>query len=101
MTRIKANSAVEYESTIIKLSRDKYPIAYQAKLEELVEKNCYNSIEDAENDNPHFYIEVEIYYDKHHGLFAVETEAIESDAESICSPYTKESLMYSDDETKY
>lgn len=98
MARIKANSAEDYESTIIRLSRDRYPIAYQAKLEELVEQNCYGSIEEAESDNPYFDIEVEMYYDKHHGLFAVETEAIESDAESIRSPYTGESMMYCDEE---
>lgn len=98
MARIKTNSAEDYESTTIRLSRSKYPIAYQAKLEELVEQNCYDSIEKAESNNPYFDIEVEMYYDKHHGLFAVEAEAIESDAESICSPYTGESLMYCDEE---
>jgi hypothetical protein len=98
MARIKANSAEDYESTIIRLSRDRYPIAYQAKLEELVEQNCYGSIEEAESDNPYFDIEVEMYYDKHHGLFAVESGAIESNAESICSPYTGEYMEDSDEE---
>jgi hypothetical protein len=98
MARIKANSAEDYESTIIRLSKDRYPIAYQAKLEELVEQNCYGSIEEAESDNPYFDIEVEMYYDKHHGLFAVESEAIESNAESICSPYTREYMEDSDEE---
>lgn len=98
MARIKANSAEDYESTIIRLSRDRYPIAYQAKLEELVEQNCYGSIEEAESDNPYFDIELEMYYDKHHGLFAVESGAIESNAESICSPYTGEYMEDSDEE---
>lgn len=98
MARIKANSAEDYESTIIRLSRDRYPIAYQAKLEELVEQNCYGSIEEAESDNPYFDIELEMYYDKHHGLFAVESGAIESNAESICSPYTGEYMEDNDEE---
>lgn len=98
MARIKANSAEDYESTIIRLSKDRYPIAYQAKLEELVEQNCYGSIEEAESDNPYIDIELEMYYDKHHGLFAVESGAIESNAESICSPYTGEYMEDSDDE---
>ena len=98
MARIKANSAEEYESTIIRLSRDRYPIAYQAKLEELVEQGLYKTINDAEIDNPYIDIELEMYYDKHHGLFAVESGAIESNAESICSPYTGEYMEDSDEE---
>ena len=98
MAQIKANSAEEYESTIIRLSRDRYPIAYQAKLEELVEQGLYKTINDAEVDNPYVDIELEMYYDKHHGLFAVESGAIESNAESICSPYTGEYMEDSDEE---
>lgn len=98
MARIKANSAEKYESTIIRLSKNRYPIAYQAKLEELVEQNCYDSIEKAESDNPYFDIELEMYYDKHHGLYAVESGAIESNAESICSPYTGEYMENCDEE---
>lgn len=98
MARIKANSAEKYESTIIRLSKNRYPIAYQAKLEELVEQNCYDSIEKAEIDNPYFDIELEMYYDKHHGLYAVESGAIESNAESICSPYTGEYMENCDEE---
>ena len=98
MARIKANSAEKYESTIIRLSKNRYPIAYQAKLEELVEQNCYDSIEKAESDNPYFDIELEMYYDKHHGLYAVESGAIESNAERICSPYTGEYMEDCDEE---
>ena len=98
MARIKANPADKYENFVVRLSRHNNPIAYQAKLEELVEQELYKTIDDAEIDNPYIDIELEMYYDKHHGLFAVESGAIESDAESICSPYTGESLMYCDDE---
>lgn len=33
---------------------------------------------------------LELYYEKHHGLFAVESESLEGTPEAICSPYTKE-----------
>ena len=98
MARVKANPADKYENFVVRLSRYNNPIAYQAKLEELVEQNCYGSIEEAEIDNPYFDIELEMYYDKHHGLFAVESGAIESNAESICSPYTGEYMEDSDEE---
>lgn len=85
---VKLNSAENYESITIIIDREQYPIAYQAKLEELVEQNCYNNIEEAEKDNPSFEIECEIYYDKHSGLFAVEAEAVECG--TIYSPYDGE-----------
>ena len=90
MARVKANPADKYENFVVRLSRHNNPIAYQAKLEELVEQKLYKTINDAEIDNPYIDIDLEIYYDKHHGLFAVESGAIESNAESICSPYTAE-----------
>ena len=90
MARVKANPADNCEIIEIKLSRDFNPIAYQAKLEELVEQGLYKTIEDAESDYPSITIDLELYYDKHHGLYGVESGAIESNAESICSPYTAE-----------
>jgi hypothetical protein len=90
MARVKANPAEKFESIEVNLSRNSNPIAYQAKLDELVEQGLYETVEEAEIDNPYFYIELEMYYDKHHGLYAVESAAIESNAESICSPYTGE-----------
>lgn len=93
MARVKANPAGKYESIDIKLSRNSKPIAYQAKLEELVEQGLYETVEEAEKENPTITIELELYYDKHHGLFGVEADAIESNAESICSPYTGEYMV--------
>ena len=93
MARVKANPAEKYEGIDIKLSRNSNPIAYQAKLEEFVEIGLYETVEDAEIDNPYIDIELEMYYDKHHGLYAVESGAIESNAESICSPYTGEYMI--------
>ena len=98
MARVKANPAGKYESIDIKLSRNSNPIAYQTKLEELVEQGLYETVEEAEQEYPTITIELELYYDKHHGLFAVESDAIESNAESICSPYTGEYMENCDEE---
>ena len=93
MARIQANSADNYESINVVLTKDRYPIAYRAKMEELVEQGCYETIEDAEIDNPRIDIDLELYYDKHSGLFGVESGAIEYGAESICSPYSGEYMI--------
>lgn len=98
MARIKANPAEKFESIEVKLSRNSNPIAYLSKLDELVEQGLYETVEEAEIDNPFIYIELEMYYDKHHGLYAVESGAIESNAESICSPYTGEYMEDWDEE---
>ena len=85
---VKLNSAENYDGIIIIVDKEKYPIAYRNKIEELVEQGCYETIEDAERDNPTFEMECELYYDKHSGLFAVESGAVESG--TIYSPYSGE-----------
>ena len=85
---VKLNTSDNYESIKVTLSKVEYPIAYNNKIEELVEEGLYKTTEDAENDNPTIEIEMEIYYEKHYGLFAVESEAVESG--TIYSPYTSE-----------
>lgn len=85
---VKLNTYDNYESIKVTLSKGEYPIAYNNKIEELVEQGLYKTTEDAENDNPTIEIEMEIYYEKHYGLFAVESEAVESG--TIYSPYTSE-----------
>ena len=85
---VKLNSAENYEGITIIIDKEQYPIAYRNKIEELVEQGLYDTIEDAENDNPSFEMDCEIYYDKHSGLFAVESGAVESGL--IYSPYSGE-----------
>lgn len=85
---VKLNTSDNYESIKVTLSKVEYPIAYNNKIEELVEEGLYKTTEDAENDNPTIEIEMEIYYEKHYGLFAVESAAVESG--TIYSPYTSE-----------
>jgi hypothetical protein len=89
MDKIKVNNADCYESFTVILHEDIFPIAHKNKVDELVESGAFDSREEARqwvNTTP---IELELYYEKHSGLFAVEAEAIESCSESLCSPYTK------------
>ena len=93
---VKLNSAENYESITIIIDKEQQPIAYTNKIEELVEQGLYESIEEAENDNPFFEIECEFYYEKHSGLFAVETGAVESGC--VYSPYSGELCEEYDEE---
>lgn len=93
MARVQANSADNFESINIVVTKDRYPIVYRRKIEELVEDGAYETIEDAEIDNPRIEIDLELYYDKGWGLYGVESDAVSSSAESICSPYTGESMI--------
>lgn len=89
MEKIKVNNEDCIESIWITLDERKYPIAHKNKVDELIESGAFNSVEEAKewvNNTP---IELELYYEKHSGLFAVEAEAIDSGMESLCSPYTK------------
>ena len=83
---VKLNSAENYEGITIILDKEQYPIAYRNKIEELVEQGTYDTIEEAEDDNPSIEIDCEIYYEKHSGLFVVESGAVESGL--IYSPYS-------------
>jgi len=75
----------------VQLSKEHTPVAYQKKLEELVETGAFDTQEEAEkwlNQNP---IVLEIYYEKGTGLFAVESEALECG--TVKSPYTGNELV--------
>lgn len=85
---VKLNGADFYEPLKITIDSVHTPIAYNNKIEELVEQNVYPNKEVAERANPYFEIECEIYYQKHCGLFAVEEGAVESG--TIYSPYDGE-----------
>ena len=86
---VKLNNSDEYESIgTIKLSKEKFPKAFQAKVEELLEEKVCETVEEAERIIKDMEFELEIYYEKGTGLFAVESEAVESG--TIYSPYTAE-----------
>lgn len=80
----------EPEVIEIKLSKDKYPIAYNNKLEELIGLGV--SKEEAEKWIDDSVFVMELIYEKDAGLFAIESDAIESSIETLCSPYTKENI---------
>ena len=66
-----------------KLTKEKFPIAYQKKMEELVEQGLTE--QEAEDCLKEMEFELEVYYHKTYGLFAVESGAVESG--NIYSPY--------------
>lgn len=85
---VKLNNAESYEPIFITLTEKDTPIAYKNKIDELVEQGCYPNEEEAKMDNAEIKIECEIYYEKHSGVFAVESGAVESG--TIYSPYSGE-----------
>jgi hypothetical protein len=86
---VKLNSAEEMEMIgKIRLAKDKFPIAFNNKVEELLEEGVCNTKEEAEKIVNDIIFELEIYYEKGHGLFAVECEAVESG--TIYSPYSRD-----------
>ena len=90
---IKLNKPGTEETVEVILSETKYPIAFANKLAELMESHAFDSEAEARQwlaTNP---ICLELYYEKHRGLFAVESEALEGTPEEICSPYTKEPFV--------
>ena len=89
MEKIKVNDVDCYESIMVILDEKKYPIAHQNKVDELIECGAFESVAEAKewvNTTP---IELELYYEKKAGLFAVESDAIECYGDCLCSPYTK------------
>ena len=70
------------------MSKEKFPKAYKAKVEELIEEGVCATEAEAEKLVDDMAFELEIYYEKGTGLFAVESEAVESG--TIYSPYTAE-----------
>lgn len=90
---VKANDDEHYESINVILNREKTPIAFQNKLDELMEEGAFDTEEEAIKwieTNP---IELELYYEKGYGLFAVESGAVESNSDLV-SPYTKAEFEY-------
>ena len=97
MEKIKVNDLNVYESINIILDEHKFPIAHKNKVDELMEQGAFESREEARqwvNSTP---IELELYYEKHSGLFGVEAEAVESAHETLCSPYTKTEFVFESD----
>lgn len=73
------------------LTPEKYPIAFKNKVDELIEQGVFNSRTKAEHWVRTTPICLELLYEKHSGLFAVESEALETD--TCVSPYTNKNII--------
>lgn len=94
---VKLNNSDSFETPQIfvsngqvyfKLDKENTPIAYQNKIDELIEQGAFNTKEEAEQWLEDLFFEMEIYYEKGYGLFAVECDAVSSG--TIYSPYSGE-----------
>ena len=79
---MKLHPAGKEEVINLYLDENQHPIAYKAKLDELM--NCGMSEQDARNAIADG-ITMEVYYSPNQGFFLVESEAIEST--TIFNPY--------------
>lgn len=89
---IEVNDKFHIESVNIQLSRDKTPIAFKNKLNELMEQGCFETEEEAIEFIESAPIKMELYYEKGHGLIMVESEALDNNWD-VFSPYTKEPFI--------
>ena len=87
---MKINPPESCETIEVLLTEDRYPIAFRNKIEELMEQGAFKDEKEARKWLSSTPIVLEIYYEKHAGLFAVESDALESCPESLCSPYSRE-----------
>jgi hypothetical protein len=93
---VKLNGAENYEPIHITITESEQPIAYNQKIDELVEQGAYPNREEAKKKNQVFHFDMEMYYQKHSGLFIVEEGAVESG--TIYSPYDGELCDEPDEE---
>jgi uncharacterized HAD superfamily protein len=84
MANLKKNNGLEIESFEIYLDKNKFPKAYEAKKQELIKSGL--SPKEAEKLIDTTPFELEVYYSPDCGMFAVESEAVESI--EIFDPYT-------------
>lgn len=92
---LKKNTGENYESLVtLKLNRNfkaRFPIAYQNKVDELIDEGLAENETEAAEIMKDMEVELELYYEKGRGFFAVETEAVE--CSPIFSPYSKKELL--------
>ncbi len=92
---LMAPPAGKEEIVDIRLIGSAYPTAHAAKIEELVEQGAFATENEAESWLRRNPITLELIYEKDSGLFAVESEAVESGG--IVSPYTKKPIVTPED----
>jgi hypothetical protein len=87
---MKIHKPENAETISVLLTPEKFPLAYKEKVDELMEQGAFNTRKEAELWVRTMPIEIELYYEKHCGLFAVESEALESPG--VKSPYSGEEM---------
>jgi hypothetical protein len=92
---MKKYNSSEVESIHVLLSETKNPICFKNKLNELINQAGMTE-QEARNFINTTEFELEVYYEEGQGLFAVESEAVEST--EIFSPYSKEQLDEADED---
>jgi len=91
---VKKNPAGSEEVIDIILDRNKWPIAWQAKKDELMNE-AGMSEKDAENFIVTTPIQMELYYNYGFGLYLVETEAVEA-CVPMFDPYNGNEMVEDD-----
>ena len=81
---MKLNKASQVEAIDITITKEKYPIVFENKVQELME-DCGMSREEADAEVEGMVIESEIYYHKSCGLCATEQGHVESGV--VYDPY--------------
>jgi hypothetical protein len=80
------------ETIKIRLDREHTPVAFAAKLKELMDQKAFDTEQEAIDFIESEPIELELYYEYGYGLFAVEADAVETELTS--SPYSGKKLEY-------
>ena len=87
----KINNSDSFEGLTITVTKKKYPILFENKVNELIKNGLTR--EQAEDSVENMKVDLELYYEEDGGFFAVEQEAISSQI-VIYSPYTGEEGKY-------
>lgn len=91
---MKAYPIDQTEVIEVILNRYKNPISFKNKVDELMEEGAFDTREEAEKWVENTPITLELMYEKHCGLFAVESEAIDA---GVYSPYSQEEIVVDND----
>lgn len=92
MENNRVNKPEDCETIEVTITENKYPILFKKKVQELVE-DCGMTEEDARNEVEGMTIVLELMYSISSGLYAVESDAVESCASTLFNPYTGENLI--------
>lgn len=94
--RIPVAPAGQEEVVNVFLEERRFPTAFRAKVAELLDEKACNGEQEAKAVVRSTPFALELYYEKGCGLFAVESEALESCPEDICSPYSGKTFKKSE-----